>query len=228
MSHHTLKRLLSESIDGETVTAHAEGIVKTALGHPLNFRIVREFDLSRERLGGLTPGKGRLSRRYNEIVKIISDELECSATAQRVYVEGFPQVTLHHSLSPDLAVGLCERTVSEHGLTVEQKENRVLNAAFQCGDLWLPVISHPRGNETHIKWSNVSSRYSLARTLRDALAGLRNESKDTPVCKSLECYSVGCELKILAPPGAVILTCSGELESLGSVLKRTSADYLYP
>lgn len=235
MSQHTLRALISESDETvkHTLVARewSESILSAALSHPKNAKITREWEFSlRSRYNANPPARVECIKRYRELAQRLSLTLPENVLSRTEFFIGFPQYTFTHGDSYGLSVPetltVCSRAAVKCGFSSERGDRpNAIFITFWEGEIWLPVLSHPRGNETHIDWTG-HSLTSLPDAFRIALIALRSESKDIPLCKSLECYSVSMTARALALPSKIILTTEGAAVVTGSTLKRIPTEYL--
>lgn len=229
MQDHTLRGLICESaLEPETYESISSYFIDATLSHPLNQRVVREFEIDNP--GSEVPpdsrGRMRASRNYTELVDSLGERLGRPPIGVSNYLVGFPQVTFYGRYKNAVVSRLCERLLLSHGLDVISRKPDKIDATLPCGSIWLPVLSHPRGNETEIDWTGGAHRPALEFELRVALSRLRNESKDAPLCKSLERYSVGYQTSITLYDRSVMISNYGLLYVFGSALERVEVNFL--
>lgn len=203
-------------------------LIDATLSHPLNQRVVREYDIDNPSSEAPPDSQGhiRASRNYTELVDSLGERLGRPPTGVSNYLVGFPQVTFYGRYKNAVASKICERLLLSHGLDIISYKPDKIDATLPCGSIWLPVLSHPRGNETDIDWTGQTHHSALEFELKVALSKLRNESKDTPLCKSLESYSLGCKMQVSVYDSSAMIESYAELAIDGSTLKRVSL-YLY-
>jgi hypothetical protein len=226
---HTLRSLISEStLEGEMYKSLPSYLIDATLSHPLNQRVVREYDIDNPSSEAPPDSQGhiRASRNYTELVDSLGERLGRPPTGVSNYLVGFPQVTFYGRYKNAVASKICERLLLSHGLDIISRKSDKIDATLPCGSIWLPVLSHPRGNETDINWIPYALS-GIPFTFVNALTDLRAERKDTPLCKSLECYSVSLTARAQALSTKIILTTDGLPCMTGSTLKRINLEYLY-
>lgn len=229
--YHTLSQLISETaLEPEMYGQLSKDLIEAVLSHPLNRRVVREFGIdnpSSEEPPD-SPGRRRASRNYTELIDSLGERLGQPPTGQSNYLVGFPQVTFYGRYKNAVTASICERLLLSRGLEIISYKRDKIDATLPCGSIWLPVLSHPRGNETDIDWTGGAHRPSLEFELKVALTRLRNEPKDTPRCKSLERYSVGYLTSISLFDRSAMISNFGMLYIFGSALERVEVNFLCP
>lgn len=253
---HTLASLISESNESESPALARQSWMRYVLSrvaeYPPNRRLVDEWKL-------MHSVEESDIQKHRELVAMLAkraqralepahhEDIVTQSSNASYYVNfrvGDPRVT--HQQAARVVERVYKRSGCNDFVTENHQDSSGFSCSFHVGSLWLPVVSHPRGDET-LKVGNSEGDGPSARDIFNMstsdwsretpylalISNLRPSYKDDPFCKQLEECVVSCKVSLnigLFDAGDDTLGVFMSVSDLlldGWTGKRVRVDYLY-